>query len=69
MKCSGVRFNTRPARERLGKTLAEVANAAGVTPGAVSQWESGQTIPTADKIPAIAAALGCSIDELYGKEG
>jgi transcriptional regulator with XRE-family HTH domain len=28
-------------------------------------WESGSVNPTADKLPAIAALYGCSIDELY----
>ena len=40
----------------------------GVTPAAVLQMESPGCYPEAAKLPAIAAALGCTIDELYGAE-
>jgi len=35
----------------------------------VWQWEAGECMPTADKLPAIAKILDCKIEELYGKEG
>lgn len=47
----------------------ELADKACVTQQAVAKWEAGDALPLASKLPDIAAALGCTIDELYGKEG
>lgn len=57
-------------REAAGLTVTQLADRVGVTSGAISQWESGLTMPNAAKLPTLAAALGCKIDELYhdGKE-
>lgn len=55
----------RARRQAAGLTLEELAAAVGCTLQAVSCWERGATLPTADRLPAIAEALGCSIDELY----
>lgn len=55
----------RSRRKAAGLTLEEVAAAVGCTLQAVACWERGATLPTADRLPAIARALGCSIDELY----
>ena len=55
----------RPRRKAAGLTLEDVAAAVGCTLQAVACWERGATLPTADRLPAIAKALGCSIDDLY----
>ncbi len=47
---------------------SELAQMIGVNQTAVSQWERGATMPTLDKAARIANALGCTIDELYGRE-
>lgn len=54
----------RARRKAAGLTLEELAAAVGCTKQTVSYWENGG-LPTADRLPAIAAALGCSIDDLY----
>ena len=46
-------------------TQRRLAEMLGVSQGAVAQWESGETQPVADKLPLIASALGCTIDELF----
>lgn len=51
-----------------GKTSASVAAELGVTPGAVSQWASGLVLPSAKLLPALASALGCTVDALYREE-
>lgn len=48
-----------------GMTQGELARLIGVSAPAIAQWERGDTNPTADKLPAIAAALGCTIDDLF----
>ena len=55
----------RAKRKAAGMTLQELADRMGVTGAAVGMWERGETLPTADRLPDIARALGCSIDELY----
>jgi transcriptional regulator with XRE-family HTH domain len=59
----------RNLRLQAGETQNGLAKKLGVDRSAVGHWESGAAKPASDKIPAIAAALGCTIDELYGKEG
>lgn len=54
--------------ERIGKEQKQLAEALGVTKSAVNQWSSGATVPSAKMLPALAAALGCTVDELYHRE-
>lgn len=62
------------ARLRNGMTqegLAEAIRARGVkaTERYVRRWEKGVNVPRADVVPALAAALGVTIDSLYGDNG
>lgn len=58
----------REYREAAGMTLEQLAEKVGVTFGAVSQWELGRINPRAELLPRIAAALGCTVGNLYGEE-
>lgn len=58
----------RERRIECGMTQTALAEALGVTPGAISQWESGLTRPTLDKLLRIAQILRCSVDELLQGE-
>ena len=60
--------NIKFCRERAGVTQAQLATVVGIDRTAISKWESGETLPRADKLPAIAAALGCTVDELLTSE-
>lgn len=51
-----------------GKSQGQIAAELGVTHGAMSQWASGLTMPSARLLPALASALGCTVDALYGEE-
>lgn len=46
---------------------AELGRRVGVTGPAVKAWEDPGRFPEADKLPLIADALDCSIDELFGR--
>lgn len=46
------------------RTQQEVASALCVTPGAVYQWESDMTRPTAGLLLRLATLYGCTVDEL-----
>ena len=54
-------------REALGLTRVQLADRMGVSKVAVRKWEMGMTNPSADKLPALAGLLGCTIDELFGQ--
>lgn len=59
----------RDLRTARGMTLMELAAAVGVTHVSVLQWERPGCYPNAAKLPAIAAALGCTVDELFAPAG
>lgn len=58
-------LNIKQIREKLGISQAQLATTMSVNQTAVSQWERGTALPACDKLPALAAALNCSIDELF----
>ena len=47
-------------------TQEQLGEAVGVTGRSVSKWEVGLSSPGVDLIPPIAAALGITLDELFG---
>lgn len=49
-------------------TRYELAQAAAVSYQAIAQWENGAAMPTADKLPTIAALLECEVNDLYDDE-
>lgn len=53
-------------REAKNIKQVELADALGVTQGTISQWESGISNPSIDKLKKLAAELDCTIDELIG---
>lgn len=55
-------------RKRLNITQAELAEKIGISQSAVCQWETGITKPTKENMMAIAAALGCKVDDLIKEE-
>ncbi len=59
-------MNIRICRELAGLTSSELARRVGVTPTAVSRWESGLDVPSAARLPKLAKTMGCSIDQLFG---
>ena len=52
----------------LKMTQRELADILGVERSSIAKWESGSAYPRASQLPALAKALGCSIDELYSRE-
>jgi len=60
--------NLRNLRIACGLTQRELADKLGVAQCTIVFWEQGSKYPTADKLPAIARLLGCSIDDLYREQ-
>ena len=53
-------------RNQKGVTQEKLADSLGVTPQAVSKWESGTGLPAIDYLPDLSAYFGVSVDELLG---
>lgn len=49
-------------------TRYELAEAANVSYQSVAQWENGVMVPSADKLPVLAAMLECEVGDLYDDE-
>lgn len=58
----------KTARINAGKRVAEIKEYMGVSDAAVYLWETGQSYPTADKLPKIAAFYGCTIEQLLAPD-
>lgn len=61
-------MNLKELRKAKGITQTELAERLGIKRTTVSMWEMNASSPTARMIPALAAALGCSIDALFRPE-
>ncbi|MFB7645709.1 helix-turn-helix domain-containing protein [Streptomyces sp. NPDC058961] len=57
------------ARRAARRTQSDVAEGLGVSPSSVGSWETGQWPPDAEKLPALAAAVGRELDELFPRRG
>lgn len=55
-------------REKRGLTQSQLADRLGICQSAVAKWETGGFTPSTANLLALAEALGCSIDALYGRE-
>ena len=53
-------------RERMGLEQKAVAREVGITPNAVSNWESGRTRPDFSIVPQLCELLGITLYEMYG---
>jgi transcriptional regulator with XRE-family HTH domain len=56
----------REIRLRQGLEQAAVAYRIGVSPSVISLWERGRRLVPGHRVPALAAALGVSVEELRG---
>lgn len=57
--------NFRRLRQAKGCTQEQVAEQLGVSPQAVSRWETGATLPDVLLLPAIAACFCVTVDDLF----
>lgn len=55
-------------REEKGLLQEELSSNLGVSRSTVSMWETGKAYPRGETLVKLAAALGCTIDELFEQE-
>ena len=60
--------NIRKFRKEKGMTQEQLAEALGVTVGAISKWELGTSVPELAMIAAMAEFFELSMDTLVGYE-
>ena len=58
--------NMKTIRKQKGLSQKDLADRLGVTPAMVSAYENGKRLPKLQNIKRIAAALGCTGDDLIG---
>lgn len=56
-------------REKLGISQAVLAEKLNISQSTVGMWETGENVPKTIKLPEIAKALNCTIDNLFEEEG
>lgn len=61
-------MNFKILRKRANLSQKQVANFLETSQSTVACWETGRAKPRADKLPALAKLLGCTIDELLETE-
>ncbi|WP_370812696.1 helix-turn-helix domain-containing protein [Butyricicoccus pullicaecorum] len=54
-------------RERCGFTQQQLAEKIQENRATIAKWEIGSAFPRAEKLPTLADALHCSIDDLFGR--
>lgn len=59
----------RSKRKLIGLTQKQLAEKLKVNQTAISQWERKRVMPRADKLPKIAEALECNINDLFEEIG
>ncbi|MFD1660173.1 helix-turn-helix transcriptional regulator [Streptomyces caeni] len=59
----------RTVRRAAEISQAEVAAALGVADSTVAGWESGDAVPDAEKLPALARVLNRKLDDLFPRTG
>lgn len=55
-------------RSSIKLSQKEVANAVGVNPSVISNYENGERTPSVEVLMALASLLHCSVDYLLGIE-
>lgn len=57
--------NIQNLRVRKKLTQEQLATILKIDRSTIAKWETGEAMPRADKLPEIAKALDCTIDDLF----
>ena len=61
-------MNIKKLREAAGLSQMALSEIISVPQSTIASWETGRALPRADKLPLIAKALGCTIDDLLNEK-
>ena len=61
-------MNIKKLREAAGLSQMALSEIISVPQSTIASWETGRALPRADKLPLIAKALGCTIDDLLNEQ-
>ena len=61
-------MNIKKLREAAGHSQMALSEIISVPQSTIASWETGRALPRADKLPLIAKALGCTIDDLLNEQ-
>ena len=51
-------------RTKVNISQKQLAKMVGVSQQAIAKWECGKSLPRSDKLPIVAKALSCSVDDI-----
>lgn len=57
--------NLRRLREEKQYSQQKIASKLKISQQAYAKWETGESMPRAEKLPQLAKILGCSVDDLF----
>ena len=57
-------YYLKELREKNGLSQIKISEKLGISQQAIAKWETGEAMPRADKLPALAKLLHCTTDEL-----
>ena len=60
--------NIKVFRENNGFTQMDIAEKLQIDKSTVSKWETGDSMPRADKLKQLAKILNCTVDDLLREE-
>ena len=60
--------NIKVFRERNSFTQVDIAEKLQIDKSTVSKWETGESMPRAEKLIQLAKILNCTVDELLREE-
>lgn len=61
-------MDIKTARQKAHMSQQELADAAGVTRVTIARYEAGERIPNAVTAVKLAAALGCTVEDLIKED-
>lgn len=61
-------MNIKNLRKKKGITQLELARTLGLDQSSIAKWETNKYMPRAALFPKLAAALDCTIDDLFRTE-
>ena len=55
-------------RKKSAKTQKDIAEYLNISAQSISKWETGESVPSINYLPQLAAFLGCSINAFFDEE-